>query len=50
MKNILVVDNDPIMLHTFVGLLKSQGGFLQLLSAANIQTPWKSLPRKKSTS
>ncbi|MBC2711389.1 MAG: PilZ domain-containing protein [Desulfosarcina sp.] len=38
MKNILIVDNDPIMLHTFVGLLKSQGGFLQILSAANIQT------------
>jgi CheY-like chemotaxis protein len=38
MKNILVVDNDPIMLHTFVGLLKSQGGFLQILSAANVQT------------
>ncbi|WP_319407277.1 PilZ domain-containing protein [uncultured Desulfosarcina sp.] len=38
MKNVLVVDNDPIMLHTFVGLLKSQGSFLQILSAANVQT------------
>lgn len=38
MKNILVVDNDPIMLHTFVGLLKSQGSFLHILSATNIQT------------
>ena len=38
MKNILVVDNDPIMLHTFVGLLKSQGSFLQILSATNVQT------------
>lgn len=37
MKNVLIVDNDPIMLHTFVGLLKSQGGFLRILSAANIQ-------------
>jgi CheY-like chemotaxis protein len=37
MKKILVVDNDPIMLHTFVGLLKSQGGFLQILSAPSIQ-------------
>ena len=38
MKNILVVDNDPIMLHTFVGLLKSHSSFLQVLSAANVQT------------
>jgi len=38
MKNILVVDNDPIMLHTFVGLLKSQSNFLQILSATNVQT------------
>ena len=38
MKNILVVDNDPIMLHTFVGLLKSQGSFLRVLSAINVQT------------
>jgi CheY-like chemotaxis protein len=38
MKNLLVVDNDPIMLHTFVGLLKSQGGFLQIHSAANTQS------------
>ncbi|MCB2145212.1 MAG: PilZ domain-containing protein [Deltaproteobacteria bacterium] len=38
MKNVLVVDNDPIMLHTFVGLLKSQGSFLQILSATNVQT------------
>lgn len=35
MKSILVVDNDPIMLHTFAGLLKSQGGFLRIHSAAN---------------
>ena len=38
MKNILVVDTDPIMLHTFVGLLKSQGSFLRVLSATNVQT------------
>jgi CheY-like chemotaxis protein/Tfp pilus assembly protein PilZ len=38
MKNILVVDNDPIMLHTFVGLLKSHSSFLRVLSAANVQT------------
>lgn len=35
MKNILVVDSDPIMLQTFVGLLKSQGSFLRILSVAN---------------
>jgi CheY-like chemotaxis protein len=38
MKTILVVDNDTMMLHTLVGLLKSQGTFLQILSAANIRT------------
>ncbi|MGA6925012.1 MAG: PilZ domain-containing protein [Desulfosarcina sp.] len=38
MKNILIVDNDPITLHTFVGLMKSQGGFLQVHSAANIHS------------
>lgn len=43
MKNILVVDNDPITLHTFAGLLKSQGGFLRILSAASIQAALKTL-------
>lgn len=38
MKNILIVDNDPIMLHAFVGILKSQSSFLEILSAANIKT------------
>ncbi|MFO7644613.1 MAG: PilZ domain-containing protein [Desulfosarcina sp.] len=38
MNTVLVVDNDPIMLHTMVGLLKSQGALLQILSAANIPT------------
>jgi len=33
MKNILIVDHDPIILQAFVGLLKSQGGFLNILSA-----------------
>lgn len=37
MKNILVIDTDPIMLHTIAGLLKSQGGFLRIQPAANIQ-------------
>lgn len=32
-KNILIVDKDPILLKTFVGLLKSQGGFIKVLSA-----------------
>ncbi len=43
MKNILIVDSDPIMLHTFAGLLKSQGGFLRILSAVNIQTAMETL-------
>jgi CheY-like chemotaxis protein len=34
MKNVLVVDNDPIMLQEFSGLLKSQGGFFNLLCAS----------------
>jgi len=33
MKNILIVDQDPIVLQAFAGLLKSQGGFLNILSA-----------------
>lgn len=33
MKNILIVDHDEIMLQAFVGLLKSQDGFLNVLSA-----------------
>ncbi len=47
MKNILVVDTDPIMLHTFVGLLKSQGSFLRVLSATNIQTALEVLAAEK---
>lgn len=43
MKNILVVDTDTIMLHTFVGLLKSQSNFLQILSAANVQAGLETL-------
>ena len=43
MKNILVVDSDPVTLHTFVGLLKSQSSFLQIFSAANMQTARQTL-------
>ena len=43
MKNILIVDNDPIMLHMFVGLLKSQSSLLRILSATNIHTALKIL-------
>ncbi len=32
-KNILIVDKDAVLLRTFVGLLKSQGGFIKVLSA-----------------
>lgn len=38
MKNILVVDNDPIMLHTLVGLLKSHSSFLNILSAHSLKS------------
>jgi Tfp pilus assembly protein PilZ len=48
MKNILVVDNDPIMLHMFVGLLKSQGsGFVRILLAVNGQAALKVLANKE---
>ena len=47
MKNILIVDNDPIMLHTVVGLLKSQSSFLQILSAANIPTAMETLAEQE---
>ncbi len=47
MKNILFVDNDPIMLHTFVGLLKSQGGLLRIHSAGNIQAALETLAEKE---
>ena len=33
MKNVLIVDSDPFMLDTLVGLLKSSSGFLNVLSA-----------------
>ena len=46
MKNVVVVDNDPIMLHTFVGLLKSQGGFLKILPAASTKTALEILARE----
>lgn len=38
MKNVLIVDSDPIMLATLVGLLKSQSGFLNVLSAQASKT------------
>ena len=38
MKNVLVVENDPITLHAFVGLLKGQSNFLRVQAAASIQT------------
>ena len=33
MKTVLIVDNDPIMLNTFVGLLKSQAGLIDVIAA-----------------
>ena len=47
MKNILIVDNDPIMLHTVVGLLKSQSSLLQISSAANIAAAMDALAEKE---
>jgi CheY-like chemotaxis protein/Tfp pilus assembly protein PilZ len=38
MKTILIVDTDPILLHTVVGLMKSQGGLLRIRSAAKTQS------------
>lgn len=35
MKNVLVVDSDPIMLRTLTGLLKSHGEFLNVFDAVN---------------
>lgn len=35
MKNLLIVDNDPITLNTIVGLLKSQASFFNVYGAAN---------------
>lgn len=35
MKNVLVVDSDQVMLQTLSGLLKNQGGFLNVFEAAN---------------
>jgi CheY-like chemotaxis protein len=46
MKNVVVVDNDPMMLHTFVGLLKSQGGFLKILPAASTKKALETLARE----
>lgn len=43
MKTILIVDNDPVMLHMFVGLLKSQSSFLRILSATNIPAALETL-------
>ena len=38
MKNLLIVDSDPITLHAVVGLLKSHGGFFNVLSANSGRT------------
>jgi len=41
MKHVLIVDNDPIMLSTFSGLLKSQGGFINVLTADSVQAAFE---------
>jgi len=35
MKNVLVVDSDPVMLQTLISLLKTQGDFLNVLASAS---------------
>lgn len=47
MKNILIVDHDPIILQAFVGLLKSQGGFLNVLSAKNGKAALEIIAQKR---
>jgi len=47
MKNILIVDHDEIMLHAFVGLLKSQGGFLNVLSAKSGKAALEIISQKR---
>lgn len=47
MKNILVVDNDPITLHILAGMLKSHSNFLNILAAQCIQTAVETLDQKK---
>jgi CheY-like chemotaxis protein len=44
MNNLLIVDSDPITLHAVVGLLKSQGGFFNVLSANSGSTALEILP------
>ena len=47
MKNVLVVDNDPITLHILAGMLKSHSNFLKILAAQSIQTALETLDQKK---
>ena len=46
MKNVIVVDNDTMMLHTFAGLLKSHGGFLKIMPAASTRSAVEILDRE----
>jgi CheY-like chemotaxis protein/Tfp pilus assembly protein PilZ len=46
MRNIVVVDSDVIMLHTFVGLLKGHGGFLNIIPAASTKSALETLDRE----
>ena len=47
MKNILIVDIDPMMLHTFLGLLKGQSNFLHILYATNFKKAVEMLSLEK---
>lgn len=45
-KNVLVVDSDQVMLQTLTGILKSQGGFLTILSVNNTKQAIALLQKK----
>jgi len=47
MKNILIVDQNQIMLQAYVGLLKSQSGFLNVLSAKNIKAAFEIISQRR---
>jgi|GEM_PF-1040397 len=46
MKNVLIVDSNPIMLSAFAGLLKSQTGFLNVLTAEGGEAAMEMIARK----
>ena len=47
MKNILIIDQDPVMLQTLAGLLKSQGGLLNVLTVSSSQLAVKMIEKQR---